>query len=196
MSSKVSCDPSSRKGKILATGSSHVSTSQSYGFSLSNHWVYARGDKAGVTQTTPWGSHIFPGLLRSYHHAWYLRELCTQSVPTAWKKKVWQKNFQCFTYIDSLNKYRQIPNSTSFKLPTLIFPPLKLQGWEHVCFPHLGFATYSDSHVAPNHSFLLSTCHSSSQSHQAYVGTGLSVSCSWPFEPCGWHLQAAGNKES
>lgn len=182
MSSKVSCDPSSRKGKILATGSSHVSTSQSYGFSLSNHWVYARGDKAGVTQTTPWGSHIFPGLLRSYHHAW--------------KKKVWQKNFQCFTYIDSLNKYRQIPNSTSFKLPTLIFPPLKLQGWEHVCFPHLGFATYSDSHVAPNHSFLLSTCHSSGQSHQAYVGTGLPVGCSWPFEPCGWHLQAAGNKES
>lgn len=30
MSSKVSCDPSSRKGKILATGSSYFSTSKSH----------------------------------------------------------------------------------------------------------------------------------------------------------------------
>lgn len=72
-------------------------------------------------------------------------------------------------------QYSQIPNSTPSKLPTLIFPPSKLQGWEHVGFPHLGFATYSDSHVAPNRSFLLSTCHSSGRSPQAYIGTGLPV---------------------
>lgn len=117
------------------------------------------------------------------------------TVPTAWKNKVWQKNVQCFTYTDSLNNIVKFLTTPS-KLPTLIFPPSKLQGWEHVGFPHLGFATYSDSHVAPNRSFLLSMRHSSGQSPQAYIGTGLPVGCSWvPSSPVDDTCKLQGTKE-
>lgn len=188
MSSKTVCDSSIRKYDTLVTVLSPFSTSQSHQcFSLSSLQLTCQ-----LTQPTPF--MVFPHLTRAilyltqtansqkhgpwfYHHSHFLRELCSVSAQWADEWSAVEKNGSTF-YLHSLDNVVKFPILSPLRFPTSVFRPSNLQGCEQESFPRLLFATYSDSHDAPNRSFLLSTCHSSARPRVAYTGTGLQVGCS------------------